>query len=166
MPSYGDDAQPAYYQPMPVQAPYVHDPVQPYGQRPLPQPTMVYPPSSGIDGVTVIPDQYGRPVAYYSQSAPSPSEPLISPLMAKMALAAFILAAGGVGIYFLAMALATLIAALTMLIAVVAGGAAVIAVLSAVSRAGRSSGTRVSVNARGRANVQIHTGRGHNRGRR
>ncbi|WP_037905003.1 hypothetical protein [Actinacidiphila yeochonensis] len=163
MPSDGHDAQPAYYQPMPVQAPYVQGPVQSYGQH-LPQPNMAYPPSVGIDGVVMGTDQFGRPVAYYTQPPALEAEPLITPLMAKMALAAFILGMGGVGVYFLAMALATLIAALTMFIAVLAGGAVAVSLISAAARS--RGGTRVQVQARGRARVQVHTGRGHNRGRR
>ncbi|MFC9431632.1 hypothetical protein [Streptomyces sp. NPDC056987] len=142
-------------------------PLHPYGQPVMPpQHGVVAHPSTGIDGVTIAQGPYGQPVAYYTAPpAPAPA-PLVSPLLIKAALASAVLAGGGVGIYFLTLALAALVQALITLVAVLAGGAALLLVLKALAANSKPAAPAVTVQARGRAKVQIHTGRGHNRGRR
>ncbi|MCL7382198.1 hypothetical protein [Streptomyces sp. 35G-GA-8] len=168
---YEDQPQPLY-QPVPLHHPYGQPtaPLQPHGQPmplgqhvvPLPQGTVVYPPTTGIDGVVVVPGPGGQPLAYYAAPpAPAP-QPIVTPLLVKAALVAFILGVAGIGIYFLAAALVQLVQALVLLGVVLVGGFVLIKLFSVPS----SAPGRISVSARGRARVQIHTGRGHNRGRR
>ncbi|MFJ9412451.1 hypothetical protein [Streptomyces sp. NPDC101393] len=161
MPSHGE--QPQTYYPTPMPPPYAQAPAPAYGQHivPLPQNTVVYPPTAGIDGVVVVPGPAGQPVAYYTAPpAPAP-QPLVSPLLVKAALVAFILGVGGLGIWFLATVLVQLVHALITLglIALAGLGGIVLIKLFGTS----SSGSPITVNARGRARVQVHTGRGHNR---
>ncbi|MEV7082417.1 hypothetical protein AB0N88_28395 [Streptomyces sp. NPDC093516] len=162
MPSYGEQPQPTYY-PEPLPPQHGQPPARAYGQHvvPLPQNTVVYPPTAGIDGVVMVPGPNGQHVAYYTAPpAPAP-QPYVSPLLVKAALVAFILGVGGVGFYFLAAALMELVKALVLLGVVVVGGFVLIKMLAT----GPGSGRSINVNARGRAKVQVHTGRGHNRGR-
>ncbi|MBB1244813.1 hypothetical protein GL263_14735, partial [Streptomyces durbertensis] len=143
-------------------------PAPAYGQHvvPLPQGTVVYPATAGLDGVVVVPGPAGQSVAYYTPPpAPAP-QPLVSPLLAKAALVAFILGVGGVGIYFLISALAALLQALVTLGLVVLAGLGGFILLKMLSSGPGRDGTNLHVQARGRARVQVHTGRGHNRGRR
>jgi hypothetical protein len=161
MPSHGEQPQPTYY-PTPLPPQFGQAPAPAYGQHvvPLPQNTVVYPPTAGIDGVVMVPDPNGQHVAYYTAPpAPAP-QPYVSPLLVKAALVAFIVGVAGVGIYFLAAALVQLVQALVLLGVVVMVGFVLIKLLST------GPGRAINVNARGRAKVQIHTGRGHNRGRR
>jgi hypothetical protein len=165
MPSYGEQSQPTYY-PTPLPPQFGQPPTPTYGQRvvPLPQGTVVYPPTAGLDGVVMMPGSDGHPVAYYTPPpAPTP-QPYVSPLLVKAALAAFILGVAGVGLYFLAAALVQLVQALVVLAAVVLGGFVLIKLFS--SGPGPGAGSPVNVQAKGRAKVQVHTGHGHNRGRR
>jgi hypothetical protein len=159
MPSHGEQPQPTYYlEPLPPQPGQA--PVPTCGQPvvPLPHNTVIYPPTAGIDGVVMVPGPNGQPLAYYTPPpAPSPA-PLVSPLLVKAALVAFILGVAGIGVYFLATALTQLIHALILLGVVVVGGFLLIKMFS-----GTPSGSPINVSARGRAKVQIHTGRGHNR---
>ncbi|MFJ2170367.1 hypothetical protein [Streptomyces griseofuscus] len=166
MPSHGE--QPQTYYPAPMPPPYAQAPAPAYGQHivPLPQDTIVYPPTTGIDGVVVVPGPAGQPVAYYTPPpAPAP-QPYVSPLLVKAALVAFILGVGGVGIYFLINALVALAQALVTLGLIALAGLGGIVLLKMFSTGSGRGGTTVHVQARGRARVQVHTGRGHNRGRR
>ncbi|MDX2549159.1 hypothetical protein ACOT81_20810 [Streptomyces sp. WI04-05B] len=81
-------------------------------------------------------------------------------MLARAVVVAFVLLGGGIGGYFLFMALAEFLKSLAILVGVVVGGTVLIMMFSSAS----GGGTRV--NARGRARVQVHTGGGHNRGRR
>ncbi|MCT2546253.1 hypothetical protein [Streptomyces atratus] len=162
MPSYGEQPQPTYY-PEPLPPQYRQAPAPAYGQHviPLPQNTVVYPPTAAIDGVVMVPGPNGQHVAYYTAPpAPAP-QPYISPLLVKAALVAVILGIAGVGAYFLAAALMELAKALALL----AGVALIGFVLLKMLATGPGSGRPINVNARGRAKVQVHTGHGHNRGR-
>ncbi|NEA46853.1 hypothetical protein [Streptomyces sp. SID10815] len=166
MPSNGEQPQTYYPTPMPPQ--YAQAPAPAYGQHvvPLPQDTVVYPPTAGMDGVVVVPGPAGQPVAYYTPpSAPAP-QPLVSPLLVKAALVAFILGVGGVGLYFLVTALVALVQALVTLGLIALAGLGGFVLLKMFSTGSSRGGTNVHVQARGRAKVQVHTGRGHNRGRR
>ena len=164
MPSYGEQSQPTYY---PTPLPQFGQPPAPtYGQRvvPLPQDTVVYPPTAGLDGVVMMSGPNGHPVAYYMPPpAPAP-QPYVSPLLVKAALVAIILGIAGVGLYFLVAALVQLVQALVVLAAVVLGGFVLIKLFS--TGPGPGTGSPVNVQAKGRAKVQVHTGHGHNRGRR
>ncbi|MFJ4329114.1 hypothetical protein ACIP3A_39225 [Streptomyces tricolor] len=165
MPSNGEQPQTYYPTPMPPQ--YAQAPAPAYGQHvvPLPQGTVVYPPTAGIDGVAVVPGPAGQSVAYYTPPpAPAP-QPLVSPLLVKAALVAFILGVGGVGLYFLIGALVALVQALVTLGLIALAGLGGFVLLKMFSTGSGRGGT-VHVQARGRARVQVHTGRGHNRGRR
>lgn len=160
MPSYGEQPQPTYY-PEPLPPRHGQQPVPAYGQHvvPLPQGAVLYPPTAGLDGVVMMPGPNGHPVAYYTAPpAPAP-QPYISPLLVKAALVAFIVGVAGVGIYFLAAALMELAKAIAILATVGLGGFVLIKMLAT------GSGRAINVSARGRAKVQVHTGRGHNRGR-
>ncbi|MFI2292914.1 hypothetical protein [Streptomyces niveus] len=163
MPSYDDQPHTTYY-PTPLPPAYDQTPARPYGQHvvPLPQGAVVYPPTAGIDGVVMMPGPNGQPVAYYTAPPAPAHEPLITPLLAKAALVAFILGVAGIGLYFLAAALVQLVQALVLLAVVTVGGYVVVKLLGSTSGSGSP---RVSVSARGRARVQVHTGRGSNRGR-
>ncbi|WP_327180342.1 hypothetical protein OG599_34730 (plasmid) [Streptomyces sp. NBC_01335] len=170
MPSPGNQPHPGYpvYAPTPLTPAYNPAPA-PYGAphpvaygAPLPEGTVVYPAAPGMDTVVTVPGLYGQQISYYAAPpAPAP-QPYVSPLLVKAALVAFILGVTGVGIYFLATALVALINAVVLLVAVLAGGALVLKMFS--TSAGRR--TPITVQARGRAKVQIHTGIGNNRGRR
>ncbi|MEU6680928.1 hypothetical protein [Streptomyces sp. NPDC046925] len=165
MPSRGEQPQTTYY-PTPLPPQHGQPPLPAHGQHtvPLPPGTVVYPPTAGIDGVVTMPGPNGQPVAYYTPPpAPAPA-PLVSPLLVKVALGALIAACASVALYFLGqfvLALAALLKALAILAAVLLGGAVLILIFG---RPG--GGPRINVQARGRAKVQVHTGRGHNRGRR
>ncbi|MEU3226785.1 hypothetical protein ABZ695_26995 [Streptomyces sp. NPDC006976] len=162
MPSYDEQPQPTYY-PEPLPPRYRQAPAPQYRQHvaPLPQNTVVYPPTTGLDGVVMAPGPNGQYTAYYTAPpAPAP-QPYISPLLVKAALVAFIVGIAGVGVYFLAAALLELAKAL----AILAGVALIGFVLFKMLVTGPGSGRSINVNARGRAKVQVHTGRGHNRGR-
>ncbi|MEV2255895.1 hypothetical protein AB0I94_35965 [Streptomyces sp. NPDC050147] len=165
MPSYGEQPQPTYY-PTPLPPQYGQPPAPVYGQQvvPLPQNTVVYPPTAGIDGVVMVPGPNGQHVAYYTPPpAPAP-DPLVSPLLVKVALGTVIVAGAAVALYFIGqfiLALAAFLKALAILAAVLLGGVVLIMLFS-----GSSGGGNINVQARGRSRVQIHTGRGHNRGRR
>ncbi|MGW2331664.1 hypothetical protein ACWC5C_38770 [Streptomyces sp. NPDC001700] len=163
MPSYGEQPQPTYF-PEPLPPPYGQTPAPQYGQHlvPLPHGSVVYPSTAGMDGVVMVPGPNGQHVAYYTAPpAPAP-QPYVSPLLVKIALVAFILGVTGVGIYFLAAALLEFAKALVLLGIVVVGGFVLIKMLAT----GPGSGRPINVQARGRAKVQVHTGLGHNRGRR
>lgn len=163
MPSHGEQPQTTYY-PTPLPPQYGQAPAPHYGHHvvPLPQNTVVYPPTAGIDGVVMVPGPNGQQFAYYMPPpAPAP-QPYVSPLLVKAALVAFIVGIAGVGVYFLAAALMELAKAIAILAAVGLGGFVVLKMLVT----GPGSGRPINVNARGRAKVQVHTGRGHNRGRR
>lgn len=163
MPSYDGQPQPTYY-PEPLPPRHGQAPAPQYGQHvaPLPQNTVVYPPTAGLDGVVMVPGPNGQYVAYYTAPpAPAP-QPYVSPLLVKTALVAVILGIAGVGVYFLAAALLEFAKALALLAGVVLIGFVLIKMLATGPGPGRS----INVNARGRAKVQVHTGRGHNRGRR
>ncbi|MFF3177945.1 hypothetical protein ACFVQ0_35600 [Streptomyces sp. NPDC057900] len=162
MPSYDGQPQPTYY-PEPLPPRYGQTPAPQYGGHvaPLPQNTVVYPPTAGLDGVVMAPGPDGQYVAYYTAPpAPAP-QPYVSPLLVKAALVAVILGIAGVGVYFLAAALLELAKAL----AILAGLALIGFVLFKMLVTGPGSGRSINVNARGRAKVQVHTGRGNNRGR-
>ncbi|MFF8910942.1 hypothetical protein [Streptomyces olivaceoviridis] len=167
MPSNGEQTQPIYY-PAPLPPQNAQPPAPAYGQHvvPLPQSTVVYPPTAGIDGVVVVPGPAGQSVAYYTPPpAPAP-QPLVSPLLVKAALVAFILGVGGIGLYFLIGALVALVQALVTLGLIALAGLGGFVLLKMFSTGSGRGGTNVHVQARGRARVQVHTGRGHNRGRR
>ncbi|MEV8529204.1 hypothetical protein AB0451_34535 [Streptomyces sp. NPDC052000] len=163
MPSYGEQPQTTYY-PTPLPPPHGQLPTPQYGQYvvPLPQGAVVYPPTAGIDGVVMVSGPNGQHVAYYTAPpAPAP-QPYVSPLLVKAALVAFIVGVAGFGLYFLAAVLVELVKALVLLGVVGVGGFVLIKMLAT----GPGQGSSINVNARGRSRVQIHTGRGHNRGRR
>ncbi|MCX5278173.1 hypothetical protein [Streptomyces virginiae] len=164
MPSHGEQPQPTYY-PMPLPPQYGQAPAPLYDQHvvPLPQGAVVYPPTAGLDGVVMMPGPNGQYVAYYTAPpAPAP-QPYVSPFLVKAALVAVILGVAGVGIYFLAAALMELVKALVLLGVVAVGGFVLIKMLASGPGSGRVGS--INVTARGRAKVQVHTGRGHNRGR-
>ncbi|MFE7614334.1 hypothetical protein [Streptomyces sp. NPDC057496] len=166
MPPHGTQSQTTYY-PTPLPPRHRPAPAPAYGQHvvPLPQDTVVYPPAAGLDGVVVTPGPNGRPVAYYTAPpAPAP-QPYISPLLVKAALVAFILGAGGFGLFFLISALVQLAQALVTLGLIALAGLGGILLLKILGTGSGRGGTNVHVQARGRARVQVHTGRGHNRGR-
>lgn len=167
MPSYGEQPQTTYL-PTPLPLQYGQAPAPAYGQHvvPLPQNTIVYPPTAGIDGVVVVPGPYGQQTAYYTPPpAPTP-QPLVSPLLIKAALVAFIVGVGGVGIFFLIHAIVELVQALVTLGLIALAGLGGWILLKMFTTTGTGRGDTINVNAKGRARVQVHTGRGHNRGRR
>ncbi|MEV7980843.1 hypothetical protein [Streptomyces sp. NPDC086519] len=169
MPSYGEQPQTTYL-PTPLPPQYGQAPVPAFGQHvvPLPQNTVVYPSTAGIDGVVVVPGPAGQQVAYYTPPpAPAP-QPLVSPLLIKAALVAFIVGISGVGLYFLMHAIVELLHALATIGLIGLAGLVGFIVLKmfSIGSGSRSRGDTINVNAKGRARVQVHTGRGHNRGRR
>ncbi|MEW2373436.1 hypothetical protein AB0940_29295 [Streptomyces sp. NPDC006656] len=164
MPSHGEQPQPTYY-PMPLPPQYGQPPVLAYGQHvvPLPQGAVVYPPTAGLDGVVMMPGPNGHPVAYYTAPPAPAAQPYVSPLLVKAVLVAVIVGITGVGIYFLAAAILELAKALALIAGVALVGFVLLKMLATGPGHDRGS---INVNARGRAKVQVHTGRGHNRGRR
>ncbi|MFI9176129.1 hypothetical protein [Streptomyces lincolnensis] len=173
MPSYDDQSQPAYHPTVPVPAVYQPAPMQPYGQHPAQAP-VVHPANGGMQSVVVVPLPDGQQAAYYSGQAPyyymapppPPREPLLTPALVRAVVVAFVLLGGGIGGYFLFLALAELLKALAMFGMAAAGVVLAVVLLKIVSSGSGSRRDTINVAAKGRSSVQVHTSRGHNRGRR